>query len=102
MKSVDSKQGKQHPLRLTESNLSLYDCSGKKDHGSPSVQFVPHTGNKKCRQTLNGNHSSRVIYAIDELRQEAVNMLELTCSQSGRKTPLSISSKGTQAVLKQF
>ncbi|HBA88079.1 MAG TPA: hypothetical protein DCZ75_08870 [Geobacter sp.] len=37
-----------------------------------------------------------------DLKQEAANMLALASMQSGLETPLSISSKGAQVVLKQF
>lgn len=37
-----------------------------------------------------------------DLNREAANMLELLARQSDRTTPLSISSKAAQAVLKQF
>lgn len=100
MKSVNSKQEKQPP-RSTYAGLFSYDCSAKMGHVSPAVQFTQQTRNNEFRRTLNGHHSL-VTHATDDLRQEAVNMLELTCSQFGRKTPLCISSKGAQAVLKQF
>lgn len=71
---------------------AVSDCD-KGYSGVAPAEFLPAAGSCVSAQ--------RAVQDAD-LRQEAANMLRLASAQEGLQTPLSISSKGAQAVMKQF